>query len=397
MAMKILMVLDREFPPDIRVENEAGMLTKAGHQLSIACYTREGRSGREELNDWKVYRRPISKFTYKSSVGALRFPFYFNFWRKFLGDILDNEKFDAIHVHDLPLARIGYELSRIYGTAFVLDLHENWPYLLETSDYANTLPGKLLSSHSQWKRYEAKMVSKADRVVCVVDEMKERICRKGADPKKVFVVSNTYNLENRIEIKESPGGDKKILFYAGGLTRHRGLQVVIRGMKEILGRRKDVVLWIVGSGKYKAELERITGELGIAEAVIFHGQQPFNTTMEMLAKADIALIPHLRSVQNDCSSPNKLYQYMYFKKALAVSDCISVSRVVQETRSGKVYRFDDPGDFAHTILNMLTSDHLQEYGHNGHTSVLEKYNWQESVIALVELYNSLKHDLRESK
>mgnify|MGYP000503002106 CR=1 FL=1 len=106
MAMKILMVLDREFPPDIRVENEAGTLSKAGHQVSIACYTREGRSGQERIRDWTVFRRPISKFTYKSSVGALRFPFYFTFWRKFLKDVLEKGSFDAIHIHDLPLSKI---------------------------------------------------------------------------------------------------------------------------------------------------------------------------------------------------------------------------------------------------------------------------------------------------
>lgn len=389
MAMKILMVLDREFPPDIRVENEAGTLSKAGHQVSIACYTREGRSGQERIRDWTVFRRPISKFTYKSSVGALRFPFYFTFWRKFLKDVLEKGSFDAIHIHDLPLARVGYELSQIYGMKFVLDLHENWPYLLETSDYANTFAGKLLSSHRQWRSYEGKMVRKADRVLTVVEEMKERICQKGADPQKTYVLSNTYNLENAFVVEDTRGEEKKILFYAGGLTKHRGLQVVIRGMKAVIAKRQDVVLWIVGNGKYKAELERISAELGITDQVIFHGHKPFAMTMEMLAKADIALIPHLRSVQNDCSSPNKLYQYMYFKKALAVSDCISVSRVVKETRSGMVYKNDEPSGFAHCILGMLSSEQLAEYGMKGHQAVMEKYNWQQSGKALVELYNSL--------
>ncbi len=37
--MKILMVLDHEFPPDVRVENEIEALLEADHQVHIACYT----------------------------------------------------------------------------------------------------------------------------------------------------------------------------------------------------------------------------------------------------------------------------------------------------------------------------------------------------------------------
>ena len=41
--MKILMVLDHEFPPDIRVENEIASLHNAGHEIHVACYTMKGQ------------------------------------------------------------------------------------------------------------------------------------------------------------------------------------------------------------------------------------------------------------------------------------------------------------------------------------------------------------------
>lgn len=387
--MKILMVLDREFPPDIRVENEAASLSKQGHQVSIACYTRENRARIEQIKDWKIFRRPITTFIYKSSVGALRFPFYFNFWRKFLKGIIEKHDFDAIHVHDLPLATLGYETAKHHKLKFVLDLHENWPYLLETSEHANTLAAKLLSSHKQWRKYEEDMVQKADRVITVVKEMRERICEKGANPDKVIILSNTYNLNNRFDIKSTEPVKQKVLFYAGGISKHRGLQVVINGIKELARTRKDIVLWIVGSGRYKPELEKLVQKLDLDKMVTLFGHKPFPTMMEMLAKADIAIIPHLRSVQNDCSSPNKLFQYMYFKKAVAVSNCVSVARIVDETESGMVYQYDDPEDFARTINEMFSSDKMNKFGEKGHQAVLDKYNWQESAKTLTELYNTL--------
>jgi len=39
--MKILMILESEFPPDVRVENEIVALTEAGHEVHLACSTRK--------------------------------------------------------------------------------------------------------------------------------------------------------------------------------------------------------------------------------------------------------------------------------------------------------------------------------------------------------------------
>jgi len=45
--MKILMVLEWEFPPDVRVENEMLALTEAGYEVHLACSTRKDKSLKE--------------------------------------------------------------------------------------------------------------------------------------------------------------------------------------------------------------------------------------------------------------------------------------------------------------------------------------------------------------
>ena len=380
------MVLDREFPPDIRVENEIDVLQNAGHEVHLACYTLKGRASKAQIGKLQVYRRSISKFTYKSSVGALKFPFYFNFWKRFLREICELKSFDAIHIHDLPLAKVGYSIARKYKMNFVLDLHENWPALLETSSHANTFLGKLLSSNSQWERYEKEFTSKADGVITVVEEMKERICKLGTDESKVFVLSNHYNLNNTFELHSTTTPEKTILFYAGGLTFHRGLQVVIEGLKEILSNKKEVYLWIVGSGSYLPQLKQLVFDLEIDEHITFYGQKPFKETMELLSNSDIALIPHLKSVQTDHSSPNKLYQYMYFAKPLIVSNCNSLERLVSESNSGLMYEHDDPESFANAALELINAPNIESYGKNGRKAVIEKYNWDAGSKELLSMY-----------
>ena len=81
---KILMVLDHEFPHDVRVEKEINSLLNKGYEVHIACFTFENRPLLEKWKNIVIHRKRISSFLHKTHVGCLKFPFYFNFWRFFL-------------------------------------------------------------------------------------------------------------------------------------------------------------------------------------------------------------------------------------------------------------------------------------------------------------------------
>ena len=304
--MKILMVLEVDFPPDIRVENEVTSLTDAGHEVIMACYSKKHPEAITHWRGCKIYKRQISEFTYKSSVGALRVPFYFHFWRKFLEEIIRSEKPDAIHIHDLPLAKLGLELKERFAIPFILDLHENWPALLVLSEHTRSFLGRLLSSNAQWVRYEKRMCDDADRVIVVIEEAKERLSSLGIDPQKIHIVANYPVLDyfNSLQGKKEGQGKELILFYAGGISLHRGLQYIIGAIPEIIKEIPGMKLWILGDGRYRKELDRRINELKIWEHVEFFGQVPYKTVQEKLALADIALIPHVRSPHTDNTIPH---------------------------------------------------------------------------------------------
>jgi len=193
--MKILMILEWEFPPDVRVENEILALSEAGHEVHLACSTRKNRPESDKFGKAFIHRKKISKFIYKSSVGCLKFPFYFNFWRDFLFPICHREGYDAVHICDLPLSRIGQEIKQKFNTWLIIDLHENWPALLKTAKHTRTIAGRLLSSNRQWIEYERITLPEADKIITVIEEARDRVIHLGIDPGKISVVSNTINYD----------------------------------------------------------------------------------------------------------------------------------------------------------------------------------------------------------
>ena len=150
-------------------------LTEAGHEVHLACSTRRNLPEKANYGKAVIHRKTITRFIYKSSVGCLKFPFYFNFWRKFISGLCTEEKFDTIHIHDLPLSIIGVEMKKKFNTKLVIDLHENWPALIKTAAHTQTFLGRLLSSNRQWIEYERKMLPEADMVITIIEEAIERV------------------------------------------------------------------------------------------------------------------------------------------------------------------------------------------------------------------------------
>ena len=381
------MVLESDYPPDIRVENEISSLLSAGHEIHVACYSYKKHFQLPSDLPYTIHKIYINPLVYKSSVGALKSGVYFRFWRKFLHKLEQSHSFDAIHIHDLPLAKLGYEMGQKKGIPFVLDLHENWPALLKISQHTNTFLGRLLSSNSQWERYEKKYVSLADKVIVVVDEAKERINGLGVDASSIYVVSNTINPDHFDFPEQEKDGEYVTMVYGGGINYHRGLQTVIAAMPEIVTKIPNIKVSIIGKGSYVKTLKKQASELGMNNYVEFHDWMPLQDLLKRVSKSDVALIPHIKSAHTDSTIPHKLFQYMFAGIPTLASDCDPLKRILLETSTGIVFRDQDPEDFASKLYMLMQDSYFRErIVVNGKNWVEKKYNWNADAAVLISIY-----------
>lgn len=389
--MKVLMILDHVFPPDTRVENEIASLSAAGNDVHIACFAQEGKPLLEKTATCTIHRKKISKFTFKASVGVLKFPFYFDFWRKFVKELFAENNFDVIHIHDLPLAKIGLEAKKKYNVRYILDLHENWPVLLQLSQHTNTFLGKLLSTNKQWVDYEKEMCKKADKIIVVVDEAKDRIASLGVDENKIFIVSNTLDI-NQFDVIERKCFNKNgfRMIYVGGINYHRGIQYVIDAIALLNERNVHVHFDLVGDGRYLENIKQRIKDKHVEDNVIVHGFKKYTQIPEVYENASLAIIPHVKSGHTDNTIPHKIFQYLYAEIPILTSNCNPLERIVNETHSGISYHYDNPEELAAIIEDLYNNpEKLNDYIHDGRKAVIEKYNWAVDGAKLIELYRSI--------
>ena len=131
------MVLERDYPPDERVENEINILLHSGYEIVLACTSHLKEISIEKSGNLTIYRIPMPNWIYKSGAVALLFPFYFNFWKRHLNRVLNETHPDVLHLHDLPLIKICRELANEFKIPLVSDYHENRPEIMKMYKHVN--------------------------------------------------------------------------------------------------------------------------------------------------------------------------------------------------------------------------------------------------------------------
>ena len=394
--MNIGMVLEVPFPPDVRVENEARALVQAGHTIHIFSIGFGNNARREKFAEHIfLYRLKMNRWLYnKIRVSILRFPFYNSLWLRFLKKISTNLHLNAVHVHDLPLAKVGKALADEKEIPFVLDLHENYPAGLKVWKHTQNKFGRYFFDVERWSKYENKYVREADKVIVVTEEALERFYRIGIDPKKFVVVSNTLNLDYFCSPQKARENNLRqtrfTITYVGGFGPHRGLKVAIKAMPQILSNVPQTRLVLVGDGSDREELIKLVTNLQLNDHVEITGWARFNEIPNYIAKSDVCIIPYLSTEHTETTIPHKLFQYMYLKKPVVVSDCRPLKRIVNDADAGLVFKAGDSEDFARVVLQLRTEELRRELGMHGYQAVIKRYNWKNDGSRLVELYKNLE-------
>ena len=149
--MRIGMILDKTFPPDPRVENEAVSLINAGHQVFLFCLKYSIKEYDEIINGIQVKRYLSNKITYKLSALVYTLPFYTWIMSRKIRHFLNAFEIEAIHVHDIQIAEAVLRANKT-KLPWVLDLHDNMPENIRYYPHLQKFPGKQLISLRKWKQ-----------------------------------------------------------------------------------------------------------------------------------------------------------------------------------------------------------------------------------------------------
>ncbi len=401
------MVLNSFYPHDIRVRKEAETLIEAGYQVFLLCYKRRSEKKAEVRDGIQIHRVFIGES--KVSVGIWDVISSIFFYHPIVGRILKKfikqHSIDLLHVHDLPLAGTVLRVGKRHDIPVILDLHENYPEALSVwfswrKNALIRLKNYLFFNYKRWHNYEKYAVKQSDRVIAVVDEMKQKLISDHDLPsEKITVISNTESCkfkEQQLNLNVYDDiSDGFVLLYAGYIGPHRGVDTVINAMK-YLKRYPSIYFVIVGSASedVMSYLKESAIRNGNEQNIIFKGFQPFDTFYSYMSQASVNVIPHKKNGHTDFTIPHKIYQSMMAGKPVLVSSCEPLKRTVTRYQCGEVFEADNPADCANKIERIYHDQKAAaKMGQMGQRATLEGHlNWEQTGKELLTLYESITPD-----
>lgn len=395
--MNIGMILDNAFPPDPRVENEALALIQKGHRVNLFCLDYSHREKEFEIiNGINVYRKRLPEHLYRFSALAYTLPYYHLYLKDSIRKFIIDNNIEAIHIHDIQVARTVFNINRKLKLPLVLDLHENRPEIMKSYPWVTQGPGKFLVSPHRWKKFEHKYIHEADRLIVVTTEAKDHYLDSLSVPsEKIHVVPNYVRDDFSEDYKEEKKiieayKDRFVLIYIGDTGLRRGLDTAIQSLEILIPEVPDILLLIIGKSKTDGILKDMVSRKGWDDYVEFTGWQDPCLFPSFLLSSNIGICPLHRNIHHDTTYANKLFQYMAFGKPVIVSDCTAQENMVNRYRCGLVFKDSDIRDFAAGVLKLYRDQsYYDELSANAKKAVKTDLNWKVAGDELIRVYEEL--------
>lgn len=124
-----------------------------------------------------------------------------------------------------------------------------------------------------------------DAMVSLEGTRRVEVIGNGVDPKRFFPVACK-------EARKQLGvpSNARVAIAVGALLPVKGHQFLIPAVAQILGQFPNLQLYILGEGEYRAELERIIGDLGVSDHVHLVGACPNTQLRYWYSAAEVSCL-----------------------------------------------------------------------------------------------------------
>lgn len=276
---------------------------------------------------------------------------------------------DVLHAHTFASAVPGMIAKRRYGKPLVVTLH--------TSHFLR------LARRRAWRPILARIIRSADWLLAASEEIRDVALSLYPHPRAEALTNAVDTKLFRPVAPSLPrrNGGRRIIV-PRRLFEKNGVEYFVRAMPR-LRAGADVDALIVGDGPQRSRLEALARELGVAEYVRFLGTRPNAEMPELLASADVAVIPSLMEATSIAA-----LEAMSCERPVAVSRVGGLPEIVDE-RVGALFEPGDPADLAREVLALLSRTDLAPAGAEARRRVVERWSVEQLAGRHMEIYEEL--------
>ncbi|HDT14629.1 MAG TPA: glycosyltransferase family 1 protein, partial [Firmicutes bacterium] len=233
----------------------------------------------------------------------------------------------------------------------------------------------ILRGHNPvYTAFEKYVLENSDAAVAGNKEAEEILKTKGF--KKEIKTIPQYGLNSEDFTAEEKTGPVKIVLYAGRLAPEKGVETLIKAAAEVPGITVDMAG--TGDAEYTLKLKKTASDLGMGERVVFHGHCGRREIADIMARADILVIPSLTTPNWKEQFGRVIIEAFASKTAVIGSSSGEIPNVIGD--AGIVFKEGDDVELR-DVLKRLVSDpaFCRALAEKGHKRVMD--NFTNKIIA----------------
>jgi glycosyltransferase involved in cell wall biosynthesis len=251
------------------VENMARGLVEQGHRVTVACARHDNAPDRETIDGVTFVRRGTKLDIYARTFLALLLGRYGRV--DVVVDVQNGLPFFTRLATRKPVVVLVHHVHR-----------EQWPVVY---------PGPVGRIGWWIESRLAPRLYRRSQYVVVSESTRRELIELGVDRERIAIVHNGNYPAPTVRSTRSSSPRMTVL---GRLVPHKQVEHAIDAVAELSDAHPNLVLDVVGSGWWDAELRAHAERQGVAERVVFHGPVDELTKHEILAQSWLMALPSLK-------------------------------------------------------------------------------------------------------
>lgn len=376
------------YPMDVRVRREAEALQERGIPVDVVCLKHPGQLPREIINGVTVYRLPLGRSRKESKLEYL--------WKYFLFFVLAAAKItrlyfkkrhQVLHIHNMPdfLAFCAL-VPRLAGAKIILDLHDPMPEVYMAKYFLSDRHPviRLL------RAVEKASIRFADMIITPNISFRDLFASRSCEPEKIRIIMNCpqehlFSLQPQGQAeRQGRGAEKFTIMFHGVVVQRHGLDTALAALAQLRRRIPRLAFEVYGDGEYVERFLQLRDELGLADAVTYHGGIPQDEIPVKINGISVGLIPNNRSPFTEINLPTRIFEYLAMGKPVIVP---RTKGILDYFTEDQIFYFE-PGDIESLCRVLLTvhnePETVQEKLRRGRAVYLQ-HTWKEEKKRLVDI------------
>lgn len=372
---RVLFLRSNPIAPDPRVEKEATSLAKSGYRVMLLGWDRTASFPLKEAKDFGTIFRIRARAYF--GKGLRNLPSLLK-WQVFLLLWLwrHRQEFDVIHACDFDTVLPALVIARLFRKKLVYDIFDFYADMLRNTP--NFLK-RIIRKIDLW------VINKADAVILADAARQEQI--RGSTLKRLEVIYNSPvkpdNLQDQEEVADK--NYRLRIAYVGLLQVERGLLEMLK----VVGQHPDWHLDLAGFGGDEPLILSAASELS---NVTFHGRVPYETALQLMAKADVLFATYDPRIPNHrYSSPNKVFEAMMLGKPIIVARGMGTDRLVEKYNLGFVVEYGNILELEQALSTVARWTIIQkkQFALRAREVFTTYFSWDKMEERLLKVYEKL--------